>query len=132
MLLVTFLLSMLGINALSGFPLSVGNLATLFPILGIQFLLHVAFAAFAMVVAEMTRSLLISNLICIFTAFGFIGMLVGWIVPKVSSYMILSRVQMTMLPLDTALIPTSIVISMVALAGYLILSSFIFQKRDTY
>ena len=132
LLQLALFVSMLLFNVLYGSHIMIGNLLELLPVIAVQILLHTAFAAFVLVVAEISRSLLISILVSIFTGFGFAGLIVSFISNHLINFMILSRIKMTVLPLQTEFLPATIIVGAVTLIGYLFISGLVFQKRDTY
>lgn len=124
--------SMVITNSLTGLDLSLGNIVGYLPVFGVQLLLHIAFAAAILAVVEITRSQMLTVIFSIFSGFGLIAFLISFISPWIADFMILSRIRATLLPLDTSLLPVTLIVGVVTLIGYSALGGFAFQKRDTY
>lgn len=119
-------------NSAIGSPLELGSVTAAIPVLGIQLLLHTAFAALVLMVAEITRSQLLCVMFSMLAGLGLISFLISFLIPAAANFLLISRCRMTALPLDVSSLPLTIIIGVIAVAGYGVLGSLIFQKRDVY
>ena len=129
---VGLLSSLIVTNCVIGSPLELGSITAAISVLGIQLLLHTAFAALVLMVAEITRSQLLCVIFSMFVGLGLISFLISFLIPAAANFLLISRCRMTALPLDVSSLPLTIIIGVIAVAGYGILGSLIFQKRDVY
>lgn len=142
MQLVLIFLAMIVTNQALGGVMAMGNLGEAIPAILVQILLHLALAAFSLMIVELTRNSTLSMIIGIFISLGIGTLIVTWccdFIQKVTSvslplanYLVVSRMKMTVMPLDYSLLPVTIIVGFVGMIGYLVISSIIFQKRDLY
>lgn len=129
-------------NALLGGYMAAGSVSAFLPAMFLQLLLHMALTAFVFAVVELSRNSMISMIVGIFISMGvgsvivsgicdFIGKLTSRELPF-AGWLICTRIKMTALPLDTVLIPGTLLVGTLTLLGYLVISSLLIEKRDFY